>query len=209
MVADAALRVARRLPAGATFVKPLAGGFAICTEVGSPLTKVAGVLGRPLPAEPAAAADDLGIERAGADAGDAWLDRWLDVVVTGFATPDTRGVPSDEEFPRDVLEGIMRDFASTDGMATYLANLDGEPAGGASMRCADGVALLCGAATLPRHRRRGVQTELLSRRLADAAVAGCDVAVATTQPGSTSQQNVQRRGFDLLYARAVLVREGG
>jgi hypothetical protein len=28
----------------------------------------------------------------------------------------------------------------------------------------------------------------------------------TTQPGSRSQQNVQRRGFDLLYTRAVLVK---
>jgi hypothetical protein len=32
------------------------------------------------------------------------------------------------------------------------------------------------------------------------------VAVVVTQPGSTSQQNVQRQGFDLLYSRAILVR---
>ena len=36
---------------------------------------------------------------------------------------------------------------------------------------------------------------------------GLDVAVVTTQPGSKSQQNVQRQGFELLYTRAVLVRE--
>jgi hypothetical protein len=52
-----------------------------------------------------------------------------------------------------------------------------------------------------------VQTALLSARLADAAVAGCDVAVITTQPGSKSQQNAQRQGFDLLYTRAVLVKQ--
>jgi hypothetical protein len=40
----------------------------------------------------------------------------------------------------------------------------------------------------------------------DAAAAGCDIAVVTTQPGSRSQQNVQRRGFDLLYTRIVLVK---
>jgi hypothetical protein len=33
------------------------------------------------------------------------------------------------------------------------------------------------------------------------------VAVIITQPGSKSQQNAQRQGFDLLYARAVLVRQ--
>jgi hypothetical protein len=42
---------------------------------------------------------------------------------------------------------------------------------------------------------------LLSARLADAATAGCDVAVITTQPGSKSPENAQRGGFDLLYAR--------
>jgi hypothetical protein len=57
------------------------------------------------------------------------------------------------------------------------------------------------------HRRRGIQTALLSARLADAAAAGCDIAVVTTQPGSKSQQNVQRQGFDLLYTRAVLIKE--
>jgi hypothetical protein len=49
----------------------------------------------------------------------------------------------------------------------------------------------------------------LARRLADGASAGCDVAVVTTQPGSKSQENVQKKGFELLYARAVLVRDAG
>jgi len=34
--------------------------------------------------------------------------------------------------------------------------LQGFPAGGASLRLGEGIALLCGAATLPEHRRRGV-----------------------------------------------------
>jgi hypothetical protein len=44
-------------------------------------------------------------------------------------------------------------------------------------------------------------------RLADAATAGCGIAVVTTQPESKSQQNVQRQGFDLLYTRAILVKQ--
>jgi GNAT superfamily N-acetyltransferase len=71
----------------------------------------------------------------------------------------------------------------------------------------DGVAQLNGAATAPEHRRRGIQTALLAVRLADAASAGCEIAVVTASPGSKSQQNVQRRGFHLLYTRAVLVRD--
>jgi hypothetical protein len=51
-----------------------------------------------------------------------------------------------------------------------------------------------------------VQTALLLSRLDLARDAGCDVAVVTTQPGSKSQENVQRQGFQLLYTRAVLIR---
>lgn len=57
----------------------------------------------------------------------------------------------------------------------------------------------------PEFRRRGVQASLLGTRLASAAAAGRDFAVVTTGPGSKSQQNVQRLGFQLLYARAILV----
>jgi N-acetylglutamate synthase-like GNAT family acetyltransferase len=88
----------------------------------------------------------------------------------------------------------------------YVAVCDGVVAGGASVRTAEGVAQLAGAATAPAYRRRGIHTALLSARLADAAGGGCDIAVVTTQPGSKSQENMQRRGFDLLYTRAVLVK---
>ncbi|MFF1749696.1 GNAT family N-acetyltransferase [Nocardia sp. NPDC058244] len=140
------------------------------------------------------------------DEGDG-LEQWLDVVVDGFAHPDDEGVPSHEEFPREALAAVMRDMAATGDTRRYLAYRDGVPAGGASMRTDGGVAALAGAAALPAHRRRGVQTALLSARLTEAAAAGCDLAVITTQPGSKSQQNAQGRGFSLLYTRAVLVKE--
>jgi len=133
------------------------------------------------------------------------FEAWLDAVVTGFATPDRVGVPSHESLPREVLESVMREMAGAVGLTRYLARLDGMVAGGASMRTGDGIAQMCGAATLPAFRRRGVQAALLEHRLAEAMTAGCDLAVVTTQPGSTSQKNMQRNGFDLLYTRAVLV----
>jgi GNAT superfamily N-acetyltransferase len=135
------------------------------------------------------------------------LDTWIDVVVTAFLHPDVQGVPSHESFPRSVLEDAIGDMAASDGFQRYLARRGGEPAGGASMRTFEGVAQLCGAGTLPEHRRRGVQSALLATRLALAAQAGCDVAVVTTQPGSKSSENVQRQGFELLYVRSILVRE--
>jgi N-acetylglutamate synthase-like GNAT family acetyltransferase len=120
--------------------------------------------------------------------------------------PDTQAAPSHEEFPRDVVERAERDFAAA-GVTRYVALHDGVMAGGAGLRMADGVAQLAGAATAPAHRRRGVHRALLSARLADADAAGCDMAVVTTRPASKSQQNVQRRGFDLVYVRAVLVKQ--
>jgi GNAT superfamily N-acetyltransferase len=140
--------------------------------------------------------------------GDVEFETWLDVVAEGSVHPDTQGVPRHEEFPREVIIAAERDSAEA-GDVRYAALRDGNIAGGATMHLADGMAQLTGAATAPAHRRRGIQTALLSARLADAAEAGCDVAVIITQPGSKSQQNAQRQGFDLLYTRAVLVRQPG
>ena len=161
-------------------------------------------MGLPL-TDRAAPALPAGIEVRASDAGE--FEGWLDVVVTGFGQPDDQGVPTDEDFPREALEQVMGDLASSSGFSRYLARRDGEIAGGGSLRMGGGIAQLCGAATLPAHRRHGVQTALLLARLDLARAAGCDLAVVTTQPGSKSQQNVQRQGFQLLYTRAVLVRE--
>jgi GNAT superfamily N-acetyltransferase len=161
------------------------------------------VLGRLLPAGPALRPEGVSILPSPIED----LDTWVDVVTTGFASPDEQGVASHESFPRDLVATVVADMASAEGFSRWLARRDGVPAGGASLRLFEGVAHLCGAATLPAHRRRGVQTALLTERLAAAAAAGCDVAVVVTQPGSKSQENVQRQGFHLLYARAVLLRE--
>lgn len=111
-------------------------------------------------------------------------EAWLDAAVTGFLHPDGQGVPASELPPREIFERVLRPFASVDGFRRYCAWLDGGLAGVATLRIDDGVAQLCGAATLPAFRRRGVQAALLRRRLADGAREGCDLAVMTTQPGS-------------------------
>jgi len=133
---------------------------------------------------------------------------WLDTVTTGFLHADTYdGPPSHESFARESIERIMGDMLRAEGFERYLALREGKVAGGGSLRAEQNVALLCGAATLPEHRRRGVQSLLLQQRLRAAAARGCDIAVVTTQPASKSQANVQRAGFSLLYARAVLVKQ--
>ena len=131
---------------------------------------------------------------------------WIDVVATAFATPDIFDAPpSQDVVDRPSLDVTFAEISQIAGIQLYLATIDGVVAGGGSVRLSDGLAQLCGAGTLPANRKRGVQTALLHYRLADAAARGCDLAVVTTQPGSVSQQNVQRAGFELLYARAILV----
>jgi GNAT superfamily N-acetyltransferase len=178
-------------------------GGALLSDRGYRLESFENVLGRALGDEPERVTPP-GVEVR--PSGDDELDAWLDVSADAVAHPDEQGVPWHEEFPRDVYLRAERD-ATAAGVVRYAALHDGVLAGGAGLRIADGIAQFAGAATAPAHRRRGIQAALLSARLVDATAAGCDVAVIVTQPGSKSQQNAQRRGFDLLYTRAVLVKQ--
>lgn len=138
---------------------------------------------------------------------------WLDVVLDGFCNLDPEGVATHRDFPREALEPAIRVVSSCDGMQCYLARApwgaDGETiaVAGGTMRCTDGIVQLCGASTLPAFRKRGAQTALLDARLADAQATGCDLAVVTTQPGSKSQRNMHKQGFEILYVRIALQRE--
>lgn len=132
---------------------------------------------------------------------------WIDTVADGFSHPDQfDGPPPTESFERDDIVAAFMAASAAEGIELYLARRNGVIAGGGSMRLSDRLVQLAGAATLLPHRRRGVQTALMRTRLLDAARRGCDLAIVTTEPASKSQENVQRAGFSLLYARAVLIR---
>jgi len=126
------------------------------------------------------------------------IDLWTITVSQGFAEKGPV-VP-------EIVE-VMKMFALSAGVECYLARVDGKIAGGGTLAIRDGVAGLFGASTLPAFRRRGVQAALLHARLARAAEAGCDLAVCLAQPGSTSQRNIVRRGFTVLYTRVKFERE--
>ena len=136
-------------------------------------------------------------------------DDWARISVGGFAAPDVvdgRDAPS-EHYDVAALERVVQQFAGVASVRRYVAFLDGVAAGAASARVDAGIFQMCGAATLPRYRRNGVQSALLAARLADARTEACDLAVVTVEPGSPSQANVQRRVFSPLYSRLVLARE--
>jgi len=176
----------------------------LLTRRGYVLRQIENVLGCPLPA----AHEDGGRPGIRVVTGEA-VDpgTWFDVLHTGFTHPDGLGVPSHEDFPREVMEQTMGDITTQAGLHCYLAYREGAVAGAARLSAIDGVAGLGGGATLPEHRGHGVHRTLVARRLRDASDLGCDLAVVTTQPGSRSQENAGRQGFALLYTRAILVRE--
>lgn len=97
----------------------------------------------------------------------------------------------------------MRDLVAAAGVVRYVALRDGVIADGGSFCMAECVAQLTGAATVPAHRRRGVQTALLSARLGDAAAAGCDLAVTTTHSqGRSLSRTLSASGIRVvLYPR--------
>lgn len=131
---------------------------------------------------------------------------WLDIGVEAFMNLDGTGSVADDALSREQLAAVIEEFAGAPGFTRYLARLEGTPVGEAAMRVDGDVAQLSGAGTLPHARGRGVQKALVQQRLSDARRAGCTIAVVTTAPGTRSQANVMRRGFQLLYTRAILIR---
>ncbi len=102
--------------------------------------------------------------------------------------------PSAEPFVRTCLKAQY----SQPGWHCYLALLAGEVAAFGAMRVKNGVASLISSATLPHLRRRGCQTALLRRRMADAAGFDCDLVFSHAACESTSQHNMQRLGMRLV-----------
>jgi GNAT superfamily N-acetyltransferase len=123
---------------------------------------------------------------------------WTEVNARGW----THDHPEFEEFMRQI--GAL--LATREGSACFLATLDGVPAAAGALSLHRGVALFAGAATVPEHRRRGLQGALLQARMQYAQDQGCDLAMMVAEPGSNSQRNAQRQGFQIAYTRTKWMR---
>ncbi|MBI1749846.1 MAG: N-acetyltransferase [Acidobacteria bacterium] len=152
------------------------------------------VLVRQLPARNAdSPSSAVAVRRAGSTEAELWSR----VVAEGFLGPD---------YPPEMLELFHGLFRTETGTA-YLAWLDGKAVGGGGMMVHEGVVNLFGDGTIAAHRGRGVQAALIAARLEAAAALGCDLAMASTQCGSTSQRNYERQGFRVAYTRTKWQRE--
>jgi ribosomal protein S18 acetylase RimI-like enzyme len=90
-----------------------------------------------------------------------------------------------------------------------IAEMDGQVAGVAGCQIphhAKGLAAIYGSCTVPEFRRLGVHGEMLRLRVETARAAGCDMVMATALPGSDSERNLERCGFEVCYVKKTWVK---
>jgi len=101
---------------------------------------------------------------------------------------------------------VGRAIFAMPGARCYLASLEsGEPAAGAAAAVHGGLATLFADSTIVPFRRLGLHRELIAARLNEALAQGCDLATASTAPGSGSQRNYERMGFAVVYTKVTFV----
>jgi hypothetical protein len=124
-------------------------------------------------------------------------DLYADVVFRQFLPPD------------DPIDPLMRALCvgafRAQGAHPMFAEIEGTPVGGGMLVVSGTICLLAGAATRPEFRKRGVHGALARARLDLARSLDCRWAAWSALPGSTSQRNAERHGFQLAYTRGVLV----
>jgi GNAT superfamily N-acetyltransferase len=123
------------------------------------------------------------------------LGEWADVSATGFGYHDAE---------RRLANDTSAEAAELLGDRLLVAVIDGAPVGVGAIGIADGVATLYGMSTVPAARRQGVQSALIAARVDIAIAAGCDLAVSTAMPGSASERNLMRPGFDVVCTKLGL-----
>lgn len=85
----------------------------------------------------------------------------------------------------------------------YVGLVDGKTVAVGSSVIFEDTVFLGGMGTLEAHRGRGFQSAMVQRRLHDAKSKGVRWAMIETVPGSGSQRNAMRAGFQVAYTAAV------
>jgi len=100
--------------------------------------------------------------------------------------------------------GALASFVSSSGMRCWIGSDGGTAVGACAFIVDDGVGFLANAATAPAGRGRGVQTALISTRIAAAVDAGCDLVATLAIPDKPSHRNLMRAGLQPVEHRTML-----
>ena len=125
--------------------------------------------------------------------GEADADLWAQTAARGWAT--------EHESLGEFMLALGKVAARTKGGSPFLAEIDGKPVAAAGFSIYDDICIMAGAATVPEARNRGAQNALLAARLRYARERGCSLAMMCALPGSQSQKNAQKNGFNIAYTR--------
>ncbi len=117
-----------------------------------------------------------------------------------------RGFIAEGEIEQSMLD-VFTTFFNQPAAAVFLAEVDGHLAGGGVVAIIDRGAALFATSTLPEFRGRGAQSALIQARLNFGIEKGCDLAMVSAGPGSSSHRNLERQDFRIVYTRAKLFRE--
>lgn len=120
-------------------------------------------------------------------------ERWIDASVEGWS--------GDGSMPADVMRDIAELASHNAALVHVLVESEGRVIATGSVGICGRVALLAGASTVPSARGRGAQNAAQAARFVEARRRGCSLAMIVTEPGSTSQRNAERRGFEIAYTR--------
>jgi len=116
-----------------------------------------------------------------------------------------RGFFEEHELTSEEMD-VGRAICAMPGVLCYLAVTDGGiPAGGAAGAIHNGLLTCFADSTIVSYRRGGLQREMVEARLNEGLAQGCELATASTLPGSGSQRNYERLGFEVAYTRVTFV----
>jgi GNAT superfamily N-acetyltransferase len=128
-------------------------------------------------------------------AAEADCDRWVDTVAQTFYVSE----PGEER--RRNIACVFHAPHALNVMASVNDRLAG--VAGCMIPHDGSMAVLYASCTLPEFRRMGIHREMLRLRIAAAAGAGCGSVLATALPGSDSERNLERCGFEACYVKTT------
>ena len=121
------------------------------------------------------------------------LDHWATTIADGFSDHN--------------LKDIFKLYAMAENVFAFGAWIDTQLCGGGTIAFSNTVADLGVSSTLPKFRGQGIQKALLKHRLDFAQKHGISVASVTTEPGSISDANIQKIGFQPAYTRIKMQKQ--
>lgn len=92
-------------------------------------------------------------------------------------------------------------YAQINLVYPFVAKINGVVAGGGTCAIDDSICNLGVTSTLAPFRGQGIQKALLNQHLLFSKSQGLTIATVTTEPGSISDLNIQKIGFNSAYTR--------